>query len=87
MHLKGMYKEMVILLDTCEALSMFDQITAPNIQMIASSKHEESAVAQDRDGELSQFLSDNFSRDFFEFLYSPVGYTAKRDIKISDFPR
>lgn len=47
MHLKGMYKEMVMLIDTCEALSLFDQITAPNLYMIATSRHDESALAQD----------------------------------------
>ena len=37
MHVKGLYKEMVLLIDTCEALSLFDQVTAPNIYMIATS--------------------------------------------------
>jgi len=45
MHLKGLYKEIVFLLDTCEALSMFDQVEAPNMYMIATSDHDESAVA------------------------------------------
>ena len=42
--------------------------------MIATSKHEESALATDQDPALNNFLSDNFSRDFLEFLDSPVGY-------------
>ena len=37
MHVKGLYKEMVLLIDTCEALSLFDQIQAPNVYMVASS--------------------------------------------------
>lgn len=47
MHLKGSYKEMIFMLDTCEALSLFDQVSAPNVYMIASSEHDESALAQD----------------------------------------
>ena len=65
MHLKGFYKEMIMLIDTCEALSLYDQVTAPNVYMIATSKHEESALASDSDPALNNFLSDNFSRDFF----------------------
>ena len=87
MHLKGLYKEMVLLIDTCEALSLFDQITAPNLYLVATSKHDESAIAQDTDPALNNYLSDNFSRDFFDFLTSPVGYRQKRDFTIKDMER
>ena len=86
MHLKGLYKEIMFLLDTCEAFSMFDQIEAPNLYMIATSDHEQSAVAQDIDQEIGNYLSDNFSRDFFEFLESPGGYRAMPDFSFADFP-
>ena len=45
MYMKGMYSEMVMLIDTCEALSLFDQVTAPNLYMVATSMHDESAIA------------------------------------------
>ena len=47
--------------------------------------HEESALAVDQDPELNNFLSDNFSRDFFEFLFSPVGYRHKPEMTLADF--
>lgn len=75
MHLKGLYMEITFLLDTCEALSLFDKIEAPDIYMIATSKYDESAVASDIDPVINQYLSDNFSRDFFDFLLSPIGFT------------
>ena len=87
MRLKGLYKEITFLLDTCEAFSMFDKIEAPDIYMIATSKYEESAIASDTDSIINNFLSDNFSRDFFDFLHSPAGYANKRDFSMADFPK
>ena len=87
MHLKGLYKEMVLLIDTCEALSLFDQITAPDVYLIATSQHDESALAQDTDPDLNNHLSDNFSRDFTDFLFSPVGYRHKSDFSMADFAK
>ena len=55
--------------------------------MIATSDHEESAVAQDIDHELGNYLSDNFSRDFLDFIESPVGFRAKPDFSLADFPK
>ena len=55
--------------------------------LIATSDHDESAVAQDIDHEIGNYLSDNFSRDFFEFLESPAGYRTKPDFSLADFPK
>ena len=85
MNLKGMYKEMVMLIDTCEALSLFDQVKAPNVYMVATSQHNESALAQDVDPAINNFLSDNFSRDFFDFLESPVGFQRRPSFTIQNF--
>ena len=85
MHVKGLYKEMVLLLDTCEALSLFDHVKAPNVYMIGSAQHHESALATEYDGALNNFSSDNFSRDMIEFLYSPVGYRSNRNYSLEDF--
>ena len=85
--LKACTKKSLFLLDTCEAFSMFDKIEAPDIYMIATSKYEESAIASDTDSIINNFLSDNFSRDFFDFLHSPAGYANKRDFSMADFPK
>ena len=45
--------------------------------MISSSKHEESAIASEIDSSLNTFLSDNFSRDFYDFLFQPNGFKHK----------
>jgi glycosylphosphatidylinositol transamidase (GPIT) subunit GPI8 len=53
MHAKGLYKEAFVLLDTCEAASMFDDIVAPNLFLLGTSKHDESAVSDMTDGVLN----------------------------------
>lgn len=83
MHTKGLYKEMVLLIDTCEALSLFDQVEAPNVYMVASSRHDESALATEVDDSLNNFLSDNFSRDMFDFLFNL--YAKRRNFTLNDF--
>ena len=45
MHNKGMYKEVFFMLDTCEAMTMFDSIEAPGIYMLATAVKGESALA------------------------------------------
>jgi phosphatidylinositol glycan class K len=37
MHTKRLYKEILVILDTCEAMTLFDQVEAPNIVMIGTS--------------------------------------------------
>lgn len=37
MHLKKQYNEILLLLDTCEAMTLFDQVEAPNIVMLGTS--------------------------------------------------
>ena len=45
MHLKGMYKEVLFIMDTCEGWSMLESITAPNLLLVSSSEKYESAIA------------------------------------------
>jgi len=85
MHLKGLYKEMFLMLDTCEALSMFDNITAPNLHLLSTSRHNESALADITDGELNTFLADKFSAHLSDFLFMPNGYQHHKEFTLADF--
>ena len=87
MHIKGLYKEIFFVLDTCEAASMFHQVNAPNLFLLSSARNHESAIADVTDGTLNTFLSDKFSAVFGEFLFQKNGYRSRPDFKISDFPR
>mmetsp|Transcript_33236 Transcript_33236/g.23973 ORF Transcript_33236/g.23973 Transcript_33236/m.23973 type:complete len:113 (+) Transcript_33236:519-857(+) len=84
MNSKNLYSEMLLVLDTCEAMSLFDQVEAPNILMVGSSAHEEHAVADTTDGEINVFMTDKFTENFLEFLNSAEMST---NVRISDFTR
>ena len=74
MHIKGLYKEIFMILDTCEAESMFHHIEAPNLYLLSTSRNHESAIADVTDGVLNTFLSDKFTQTFGEFLHEPNGF-------------
>ena len=50
MHKKGMYKELFLLIDSCESVSMLEDIDAPNLYLMATSGKYENAVAFLTDG-------------------------------------
>ena len=74
MYNKKMYKEVLFMLDTCEAMTMFDSIEAPEIYMLATAVLGESAKAIDTDGVLNTFLADKFSSEFNLFLTQKNGF-------------
>lgn len=81
-----------MILDTCEAASLFEHIEAPNLFLLASSDYEESAVADTADGELNTMLADKFTAYFAEFLHSPIGFKNEQshgqaNTKLADFSR
>jgi len=84
MHLKGLYKEILLLLDTCEAMSLFDQVDAPNIVMVGSSVTGEHSLSDQIDETLNTFVNDKFSRHLYEFLGSKA-FTRKTTI--ADFKK
>lgn len=75
------------MLDTCEAMTMFDEIEAPEIYMLASAVLGESALADKTDGVLNTFLADKFSAEFNLFLTQRNGYRDQTQFKLSDFVR
>ena len=84
---KNMYKEIFFMLDTCEAFTMFDEIEAPNIYMLATAVKGESALADKTDGVLNTFLADKFSGEFHQFLTQKNGFSGQQNFKLSDFKR
>jgi len=80
MHAKGLYKEAFVFLDTCEAASMFDDITAPNLFLLGTSKHGESAVSDMTDGNLNTNMQDKPTEKFSEWLNTI--YARKPNFKL-----
>ena len=82
MYIKKLYSEILLILDTCEAMSLLDQVDAPNILMVGSSVHHQHAFSHQEDNQLNVFLNDKFTYFFWEFLYNGQ---FTRNVKIADF--
>jgi phosphatidylinositol glycan class K len=84
MNLKSLYKEVLMLIDTCQAMSLFDGIETPNLFLVGSSVHGQSAYSHQHDNEMNLDLNDKFTYAFHEFLTGAYDrYTSKT--KLSDF--
>lgn len=68
MHAAGRYGQMLIMLDTCQAATMYSEITAPGWVGIASSKLGQSSYALHSDVNIGAHLVDEFSRHVTSFL-------------------
>jgi len=85
MHMKRMYKEILMFIDTCQAMSLFDQVEAPNLFLMGTSKTGQSAYSHQHDNELNLELNDKFTFAFYQFLAGEyLKYTKKT--KLGDFP-
>lgn len=64
MHLKRKYKEIFMIMETCEAQSLFDEIEAPNLILFGTSKYHESAYTDERSNEHNRFLNERWIHGF-----------------------
>ncbi len=82
MHTKRLYEEVLLLLDTCEAYSLFDQVESPNIVMVGTSVHGQHALSHHHDGALNTYVNDKFSYYFYKYINEP----QPKNVRLSDFP-
>ncbi len=68
MHLKHRYHELLFVVDTCEASTLFDDISSPNVLGVASSALGESSYAHAVDNSLGLPIMDRFTRIMLEFF-------------------
>lgn len=69
MHQQKRYNEILFMVDTCQAATLFSEFTAPNIVSIGSSKKGESSYSYEGDYKLGVSIIDRFTfytLDFFE---------------------
>jgi GPI-anchor transamidase subunit K len=45
MHQEGRYDELLFLADTCQAFTLFDKVTAPNVLALGTSLKDQNAYA------------------------------------------
>jgi phosphatidylinositol glycan class K len=68
MFLKNRYKEILFIVDTCEAITSYDAVTAPNIYFVGSSLKDQKALSYGFDNQLMTPLSDRFTYLMGHFL-------------------
>ncbi|TNV76607.1 hypothetical protein FGO68_gene15958 [Halteria grandinella] len=83
---KDMYEEVLLLLDTCEAMSLFDQVDAPNIIMVGTSITGQHALSYQTDGQINTYLNDRFTYHFYQYLKQWNGDKKSGKVKLSEFP-
>ncbi|KAF8057151.1 PIG-K [Scenedesmus sp. PABB004] len=69
MHEKGRYRELLLVVETCQAATLYSRITSPNVLAMASSLKGESSYSHVTDADVGLSLIDRFtwsSLDFFE---------------------
>jgi len=84
MNLKSMYKEVLMLIDTCQAMTLYDGIETPNLFLVGSSVHGQSAYSNQHDHSMNLDLNDKFTFAFMELLKGEYSrFTSKT--RLSDF--
>ena len=68
MHAKKRYKEILLILDTCQAVTMANYITAPNIITLASSLRGENSYAYPTVDSLGVAIADRFTHTLYSYL-------------------
>ncbi len=68
MKAKRRYKEVLFIIDTCAAFSLFDAIESEGLVLIGSSDYGQDAYSYKESSALNVLLSDHFSYFFHSFL-------------------
>jgi phosphatidylinositol glycan class K len=89
MHAKGIYKEILLILDTCQAATMANYVTAPNVVVLASSLKGENSYAHQTEDSLGVSVIDRFTHAMSEFVRSRMQlrggrYTLPASLSLSE---
>lgn len=68
MHRDGLYGQVLLVADTCQAFTLGDKITAPNVTVIGSSLRDESSYAHHSDMEIGLASIERYTHTFMEYV-------------------
>ena len=68
MHRRKRYKEILLVADTCQAFTLGDHLTSPNVMMIGSSLKGESSYAHHSDPQLGLSVMERYTYSFWQYL-------------------
>lgn len=63
--MKKRYKEVFMIIDTCEAMSLYDEVDAPNLFLVGTSVLGQSAWSNQHDSSIANDLNDKFTFAFY----------------------
>ncbi|CAM9971042.1 unnamed protein product [Phaeothamnion confervicola] len=79
MHLRGRYRELLLMVDTCQAGTLFNAVSAPGVLCVGSSGRGENSYAHTSDAAVGLATLDRFTAatlDFFEGAHRGAGAAA-----------
>ena len=68
MHEKRKYKEIWMIMETCEAMSLFDAIKSPNLILFGTSPHGKSAYSDEYDHNVAANINEKWIHNFMIYL-------------------
>ncbi|CAG0887197.1 unnamed protein product [Cyprideis torosa] len=68
MHRKGRYNEILFIVDTCQAASLYQQFYSPNILAVGSSQVGEDSLSHHVDPAIGVYIIDRYTYHLLEFL-------------------
>merc|ERR1712151_480757 len=68
MYLSNRYNEILLIVDTCEAKTLYKKIYSPNIIALTSSKLGESSLSHHSDDQIGVYVIDRFTYHLLNFL-------------------
>jgi glycosylphosphatidylinositol transamidase (GPIT) subunit GPI8 len=80
MHARGRYGDMLLMLDTCQAATMTEHITAPNVLSLASCQRGENSYAMHGDPVIGVSTVDRFTAAVLSFLAKRMGNETLKDL-------
>ena len=81
MKFKGKFEEMLIFIDSCKAVSMFDYIDLPNVHGVSSSLRDQPAKSYGSNQELGVSATDHFTY-FFAQLFKGKNATGFKGLSV-----
>ncbi|KAG7341056.1 peptidase C13 family protein [Nitzschia inconspicua] len=87
MHQHGRYGKLLFIADTCQAFTLFDKVTAPNVLALGTSLKGENAYAHHSDKDLGLAVIERWTHAFLTSYERSSDTTTLHDIMVAPFVR
>ena len=86
MRQRQRYKKVLFLTDTCQAFTLADKVTSPNVYTVASSLRDESAYAHHTDADLGLAVIERYTHSMVEYYYNRTSSASSvHDVLVQPF--